>query len=192
MSGWMKKKQRGIWLLILFAVLYGALGFTLPSARQTKTFVYAGTFLLAAGVFWLAQRRDSRWGCKECWPEAAEAAAEAYARAQEHVVRLVDEIHFAVSISRCSKCNQHFISMFTETMDPNWERGNDMQFETAMPLRKKEVSALLSKPFSVHRVARMAPKRRSLNVDMRYEGGECLKKECWGKGFSTILLHEAY
>ena len=38
-------------------------------------------------------------------------------RKAEHIVELVDESHFIVSILRCVRCGQHFLTMFCERID---------------------------------------------------------------------------
>ncbi len=67
------------------------------------------------------------------------AAKEAIRKA-EHIVELVDESHFGVSILRCVQCRQHFLSLFCERVD--WVGGDDPQTWVAAPVSEDEVQRL--------------------------------------------------
>lgn len=83
----------------------------------------------------------SDFGCSRCWPDTPEAAWAARLE-HERVAHLIAESHFVVSILRCLACDQHFVSIFTETID--WEGGNDPQYVTVMPLTNEEAARLLN------------------------------------------------
>jgi hypothetical protein len=67
------------------------------------------------------------------------AAREAIRKA-EHIVMLVDESHFGVSILRCVRCGQHFLSLFCERVD--WADSDDPQTTVAVPISEDEVRRL--------------------------------------------------
>ena len=83
----------------------------------------------------------SDFGCSRCWPDAPEAAWDAR-RQYDRAAILIDESHFIVAVLRCTACDQHFVSIFTESID--WNGGNDPQYWTVMPLTKEEVGRLAS------------------------------------------------
>ena len=67
------------------------------------------------------------------------AAGEAI-RKTEHIVGLVDESHFIVSILRCVRCGQHFLSMFCERVD--WADSDDPQTVVVVPVSEDEAKRL--------------------------------------------------
>lgn len=74
-----------------------------------------------------------RCSCVADDPVSAKAAI----RKAEHIIRLVDESHFGVSISRCKQCTQHFVTLFCERVD--WADGDDPQTWVAVPVSADEV-----------------------------------------------------
>jgi hypothetical protein len=61
-------------------------------------------------------------------------------RKAEHIVMLVDESHFGVSILRCIRCGQHFLSLFCERVD--WADSDDPQTTVAVPISEDEMQRL--------------------------------------------------
>lgn len=74
-----------------------------------------------------------------CLGDDCLAAREAIRKAQ-HIAGLVDESHFIVSIRRCVRCGQHFLTMFCERID--WADGNDPQTRVAVHVSEDEVRRL--------------------------------------------------
>ncbi len=128
-------------------------------------------------------KRD--FGCKHCWPSAAEAAWEARGTLT-HVQELIDESHSHVMILACPRCTQRFVSVFTETID--WQDGDDSQYWTLLPITEREAAYLLqmgnllteTKPDALGRG------RRSLRRD--YPKG-ALPRLFWGTGI-TVGPHD--
>jgi hypothetical protein len=52
----------------------------------------------------------------------------------------VDESHFIVSILRCVRCGQHFLSLFCERID--WADSDDPQTRVMVPVSVDEVQRL--------------------------------------------------
>lgn len=74
-----------------------------------------------------------------CLGDDSLAAREAIRKA-EHIVMLVEESHFGVSILRCVRCGQHFLSLFCERVD--WADSDDPQTTVAVPVSEDEVQRL--------------------------------------------------
>ena len=80
-----------------------------------------------------------RPGCDQCWPQSASTAWER-SRSLKHKHSLVRESHYHVTIAACPFCSQHFVRIFTETID--WLGGNDPQYSTVYPLSPEEADYL--------------------------------------------------
>lgn len=94
------------------------------------------------------------------------AAIEAIRKA-EHIAELVDESHFIVSIRRCVRCGQHFLSMFCERVD--WADSDDPQTRVAVPVSEDEVRRLQTADIAADENAILeivANERRFLYHDM--------------------------
>ena len=74
-----------------------------------------------------------------CLGDDCVAAKEAL-RAAQHTIELVDESHFGVSIERCVRCGQHFLTLFCEMVD--WADSDDPQVWVAVPVSEDEVEKL--------------------------------------------------
>ena len=74
-----------------------------------------------------------------CLGDDCHSAREAIRKA-EHIVMLVDESHFGVSILRCGRCGQYFLRLFCERVD--WADGDDPQTTVAVPISGDEVQRL--------------------------------------------------
>jgi hypothetical protein len=81
----------------------------------------------------------SEFGCEGCCPVDADAAWQARSTLVV-AFDLIDESHFHVMILKCPHCSQHFLSVFTETID--WQGGDDSQYSTLLPLLAAEVATL--------------------------------------------------
>jgi hypothetical protein len=120
------------------------------------------------------------FGCGRCWPASAEEAWEAM-RSLSIESRPVDESHFIVTIRSCPKCQQRYVSVFTETID--WADGEDPQFWTVLPLAEQEVTRFLQAGPDIELVLNtLAPQRRSLRRD--FPKGE-KPTEYWSSGISV-------
>jgi hypothetical protein len=104
------------------------------------------------------------FGCERCWPAAPDAAWEARG-ALDRVAELIDESHFHVMILACPGCAQHFVSVFTETID--WEDGDDPQFWTLLPITRTEATDLVQQRDSLTetKLDALGPGRRCLRLD---------------------------
>ncbi len=74
-------------------------------------------------------------GCEKCWSADADAAWNAVDHAAMDA-RLIDELHFIVSIRVCPACKQQFLQITTETVD--WEGGEDPVYRTVIPIEPDE------------------------------------------------------
>lgn len=74
-----------------------------------------------------------------CLGDDSLAAREAI-RKTKRIAELVDESHFGVSIARCVRCGQHFLSLFCERVD--WADSDDPQTVVAVPVSEDEVQRL--------------------------------------------------
>jgi hypothetical protein len=120
------------------------------------------------------------FGCSSCWPSSAAEAWEAM-RSLSIESRPVDESHFVVTIRLCPKCQQCYVSVFTETID--WADGEDPQFWIVLPLTEQEVSKLLQAGPNIELVLNtLAPQRRSLRRD--FPKGEN-PRGYWSSGISV-------
>jgi hypothetical protein len=117
-------------------------------------------------------------GCSRCWPADPGAAREAMLRLRTRR-EIVDESHFRVAILGCRGCGQHFVYVFTETID--WAAGDDAQRSTLMPITDSEARALRAGGAEAieDRLFDLAPARRSLRHDHPTGGSVRL---WWGSG----------
>ena len=83
--------------------------------------------------------QTQEFGCQHCWPTDAPAAWEARGRLTR-LKELIDESHFIVAILLCQRCDQRYVSIFTELID--WEAGEDPQYWTLMPITETEAEGL--------------------------------------------------
>src|SRR4051812_4517171 len=107
--------------------------------------------------------QTQEFGCQLCWPAeagAAWSARDGLARLQE----LIDESHFIVAILVCPRCDQRYVSIFTELID--WEAGQDPQYWTLMPITEAEADGLIQHETSLN--------EESLNALGR--GRRCLRR----------------
>ena len=120
---------------------------------------------------------NETFGCAACWPAAAEAAWEA--TGLTHVGDVIDESHFHVTIVACPSCLQHFVSVFTETID--WDGGDDPQYWTLLPITAAESADLLERRDSVSErmLNALGPARRSLRLE-HPKGSD--RRIFWGTG----------
>jgi hypothetical protein len=118
------------------------------------------------------------FGCAVCWPEDAMAAWNSFT-AMNIERELIAESHFSIKIRRCNICTQHFVSVFTETID--WIDGDDPQNMRVQPVTESEATTL-----SAFDVEKLAPGRRSLHWDFP-KGGD--SRAFWDKGV-RIGLHD--
>jgi hypothetical protein len=103
------------------------------------------------------------------------AAREAIRKA-EHIVMLVDESHFGVSILRCVQCRQHFLSVFCERVD--WADSDDPQTRVVVAVSEDEVQRLQTANIAADEngiLEIVANERRFLYHDMPKGGADTLQ-----------------
>jgi hypothetical protein len=106
---------------------------------------------------------DEVSGCPTCLPPDANRAWDAV-KILAQQSRPVDESHFTVVIRACPECSQHFVSVFSETVD--WTDGEDPQLWSVLPISAAEMEQLLNAGSGIEsRLAELAPHRRSLCHD---------------------------
>ena len=87
----------------------------------------------------------------------------------EVVAELHGDSHFDVSIRRCAACGQQFVWVFTETID--WDRGEDPQCKTVMPLTADEAKRAIARGVPDYdELERLAATRRFLRDDWPSSG----------------------
>jgi hypothetical protein len=104
------------------------------------------------------------FGCRNCWPDSADAAHEAR-RTLKRELELIDESHFRVMTLKCPACSQVFLSVFTETVD--LADGEDPQYWITLPLAAAEAADLAGQGSTVTEASlnALGPGRRSLARD---------------------------
>jgi hypothetical protein len=117
-------------------------------------------------------------GCDLCWPadaRAAWAARDGLTRLKE----LIDESHFIVAILACPRCDQRYVSIFTEMID--CADGNDPQYWTLMPITEAEAEGLIQRGTSPDEMSlnALGRGRRSLRRDHPKAGPP---QVFWGSG----------
>ena len=122
--------------------------------------------------------QTQEFGCDLCWPADARAAwgaRDGLARLKE----LIDESHFIVAILACPRCEQRYVSIFTEMID--WEDGNDPQYWTLMPITEAEAEGLIQQEASLNEMGlnALGRERRSLRRDHPKAGPP---RVFWGSG----------
>ena len=121
------------------------------------------------------------FGCERCWPATADAAWEArdgLTRGQE----LIEESHFHVMILACARCNQRFVSVFTEMID--WKDGDDPQYWTLMPITETEAADLVRRRDSLTEssLEALGRDRRCMRHDYPMAGA---RRTYWATGVSV-------
>ena len=101
-------------------------------------------------------------GCTECWPESADAAWEFRPQLVAEA-DLVDESHFYVTIRRCPRCSQRFMSVFAELID--WVAGEDPQYWSQIALTQAEAEYLVGFGIVDDTLRSVGPGRRCLRHD---------------------------
>jgi hypothetical protein len=124
-------------------------------------------------------------GCATCMPDSATAAWQAK-DALEHLQMPVDDSHFIVNLCRCTKCGQHFVTVFTEMID--WYEGDDAQHRVLLPIDPAEYRALasLGQAITSQVLEMLGPTRRSLHMDHPTGGS---KKFYWSTGLRVGPHH---
>lgn len=121
------------------------------------------------------ERRDEMTSDPCIFVDDDSVAAKEAIRKARHIVRLVDESHFSVSILRCVDCGQHFLSLFCEQVD--WADSDDPQTTVAVPISEDEVQRLKTANVAADENAILeivANERRFLYHDMPRGGSETL------------------
>jgi len=109
-------------------------------------------------------RSGSNIGCAACWqaePSAVYAAFQSF----DLDASLIDEPHHIVSIRRCPKCSQKYLSIFTETVD--YLDGEDPQYRVILPLTNAEARRLdrLGDTVTEQDLTSIGVRRTSLRID---------------------------
>jgi len=128
------------------------------------------------------EKLEESFGCDRCWPRSLDSAWGARRRLKLEEV-LIDEMHYRVIILTCNVCRQHFISIFTETID--WADGEDPQYWIIMPLTRQEAADLAHRRNSISEemLNVLASKRRSLRRDYPKEADK--PSLSWATGVSV-------
>jgi hypothetical protein len=117
--------------------------------------------------------------CELCFPPEAEAAWAARS-GLKFVADLIDESHYHVMVLACPSCGQHFVSVFTETID--WQDGDDPQYWSLLPLTAGESRRLVDGPEPDNATLQsLGPSRRCLNLS--HPKGQAARTS-WTKGLS--------
>jgi hypothetical protein len=96
----------------------------------------------------------TEFGCAYCYGDDAQAVSVYYDNGGLETERLiVDDPHFLVSLPRCRRCAQGFVSIFTEFVD--WEGGDDAQYRDVVPVTPAETAIVVE---------------QGEDVDLRYLG----------------------
>ena len=122
-----------------------------------------------------------------CLGDDCLAARDALRKA-EHVVMLVDESHFGVSILRCVRCGQRFLSLFCERVD--WAGSDDPQTRVVVPVSENEAARLQVENVAADENAILdivGNERRFLYHDMPKGAAETL---AWKTGLLSIPGHD--
>ncbi|HEX8068654.1 MAG TPA: hypothetical protein VF546_01800 [Pyrinomonadaceae bacterium] len=122
--------------------------------------------------------QTQEFGCALCWPadaRAAWAARDGLTRLEE----LIDESHFIVALLACPRCEQRYVSIFTELID--WEGGSDPQYWTLMPLTQAEAEGFSRRetPLNEMSLNALGRGRRSLRREHPKDGPP---RVFWGRG----------
>ena len=122
--------------------------------------------------------QTQEFGCDLCWPADASAAwgaRDGLSRLKE----LIDESHFIVAILACPRCDQRYVSIFTELID--WQDGNDPQYWTLLPITEAEAEGLVQQEASLGETSlnALGRGRRSLRRDHPKAGPP---RVFWGSG----------
>ena len=126
----------------------------------------------------VARMQRQEFGCELCWPAGAGAAWEAR-DGLTRLKELIDESHFIVAILVCPRCDQRYVSIFTELID--WEDGEDPQYWTLMPITEAEANGLIQQETSLNKISlnALGHGRRSLRRDHPKAGPP---RVFWGSG----------
>jgi len=124
------------------------------------------------------------FGCNTCLPPHADNAWHAFLLLKIES-ELVCQSHFSINLRVCPNCQQHFIYVFTETID--WVDGEDPQFTNVLPVTKEESKQLRGAGSElVSKLTAMGTTRQSLCRD--FPKGES-PKNFWSTGI-TIGIHD--
>ena len=122
-----------------------------------------------------------------CLADDAVAAKHAIQQAGNKV-ELVDESHFMAALRQCSRCGQHFLTLFCERID--WTDGDDPQAWLAVPITPEEVQRLRTADVASNEnvvLAILANERRFLFHDMPKGAPQ---KLAWQHGALFIPVHD--
>jgi hypothetical protein len=99
----------------------------------------------------------------------------------------VDASHFGIDVLACPSCGQHFVAVFTETID--WAGGDDPQATVMLPLAPDEAGALrdLTGAALEQRIEELAHGRRTHRRD--HPRNADAASAAWGTGL-TIGAHD--
>ena len=122
--------------------------------------------------------QTQEFGCQLCWPADARAAWAARDRLTR-LKELIDESHFIVATLVCPRCDQRYVSIFTELID--WENGEDPQYWTLMPITEAEAEGLAQQETFLNEdsLNALGPGRRCLRRDHPKVGPP---QVFWGRG----------
>jgi hypothetical protein len=139
------------------------------SSRPVNSGVERLIKTLADEIGEVGRMQTQEFGCDLCWPADAWAAWEARG-GLTRLEELIDESHFIASILACTRCDQRYVSIFTELID--WEGGNDPQYWTLLPITEAEAQGLIHQGASLDEMSlnALGCERRSLRRDHPKDG----------------------
>ena len=132
-----------------------------------------------------SEERDQTFGCEFCWPADTDAACEARGKLPRQA-ELIDESHFHVMLLACPKCEQRFVSVFSEIID--WSDGEAPQYWILLPITETEAEMLIRKGDSLKEkeLEALGPNRRCLRRDYPKGGAP---ETYWGTGM-WVGMHD--
>ena len=122
--------------------------------------------------------QKQEFGCDVCWPANARSAWVAR-NDLTRVKELIDESHFIVAILACGRCDQQYVSMFTEMID--WNDGDDPQSWTLMPVTRPEAEHLMQQETAVNAMTLNALGRGRRSLLRDHPKGKT-PRVFWGSG----------
>jgi hypothetical protein len=116
-----------------------------------------------------------QFGCPQCYGDDAESAAAFHAGGLKTEQVLLDDSHFIVSLRRCVRCGQAFVSIFTEFVD--WSGGEDAQYRDVIPVTPAEAETVRAQGEQVDLrfLGSLGDKRRRLCTDWPTGGSKRIR-----------------
>ncbi|MFI6867111.1 hypothetical protein [Nocardia sp. NPDC050406] len=104
----------------------------------------------------------TEFGCEACYGEDPIAASNYYRQCPTDEL-VEDDPHFILRIKHCERCEQRFVSIFTEFVD--WSGGEDAMYTTVMPVTEAEAAAISAAALSYRQIGELGRGRKHLRSD---------------------------